>query len=67
MDACQEMLDVAKGKNIYRKYICAIVGEEPVIEIGTGEYDGLISCGTLLNGHIRPVALQEMVRQVKSG
>ena len=67
LDICQEMLDVAKDKNIYNKLICAALGEDPVSEIAAGEYDGLISCGTFTIGHVGPGAFNEIVRQVKSG
>ena len=67
LDICQEMLDVAKEKNIYNKYICAALSAEPVSEIATGEYDGLISSGTFTEGHVGPGGFREVVRQVKSG
>ena len=67
LDICQEMLDVAKEKNIYNKQICAALSEEPVSEIATGEYDGLISCGAFTEGHIGPEGFKEIVRQVKLG
>ena len=67
LDMCQEMLDVAKEKKIYRKLICAPLCQEPVGEISDGEYDGLIACGTFHLGHARAVALNEIVRHVKSG
>ena len=67
LDYCQEMLDVAKEKKIYKKMICAALCEEPVIEISTGEYDGVISCGTFVVGAARAVGLREVVRHIKSG
>ena len=67
LDICQEMLDIAKEKDIYNKLICAALSEEPVSEIAEGEYDGLISCGAFSEGHIGHGAFREIVRQVKSG
>lgn len=67
LDISQEMLDIAKEKNIYNKLICAALCEEPVSEIATGEYDGLISAGLFSPGHAGPGGLKEIVRQVKSG
>ena len=67
LDISQEMLDVTKEKDIYSKLICAALGDEPVSEIATGEYDGLISSGAFTEGHIGPGGFREVVRQVKPG
>ena len=67
LDISQEMLDVTKEKDIYSKLICAALGDEPVSEIATGEYDGLISSGAFTEGHIGPGRFREVVRQVKPG
>ena len=67
LDISQEMLNEARKKNIYTKFICAPLAEQRNPEIETGEYHALICCGTLVIGHVRPEALEEMIRMVKKG
>ena len=61
------MLNEAKKKNLYEKLICAPLNGQRNPEIETAEYHALICCGTLVSGHVRPDALEEMVRMVKAG
>ena len=66
IDISQEMLDEAKKTNVFTKLICASLNEHnPGIE--TGEYHALITTGALIVGHVRPEALEEMIRMVKIG
>ena len=68
LDISQEMLNEAKKKGIpYKRLICAALTETAVPEIETGEFDGLISASVLLKAHVRPSALTEMIRMVKTG
>ena len=67
LDISQEMLNEAKKKNMYQKFICAALSEQQIPEIETGEYDAMICCGTLPIGHVRAYALVEMIRMVKIG
>lgn len=68
LDISQEMLNEAKKKGIpYKRLICAALTEIEVAEIETGEFDGLISAGVLVKAHVRPSALTEMIRMVKTG
>lgn len=67
LDLSQEMLNEAKTKNVYKKLICAPLNEQRNPEVETGEYHALICCGTLVAAHVRPEALEEMVRMVKAG
>lgn len=67
LDLSQEMLNEAKKKNFYKKLICAPLNEQRNPDIETAEYHALICCGTLVPGHVRPEALDEMVRMVKAG
>ena len=68
LDISQEMLNEAEKKGIpYKRLICAPLTENPVPEIKTGEYDGLISASVLIKAHVRPSALVEMIRMVKTG
>ncbi|XP_020620888.1 Williams-Beuren syndrome chromosomal region 27 protein-like [Orbicella faveolata] len=67
LDISQEMLNEAKKKNIYKKFICASLTEQRIPEIETGEYHAMISTGTLGTAHARPEAIEEMIRMVKPG
>ncbi|XP_078378484.1 methyltransferase-like protein 27 [Oculina patagonica] len=67
LDISQEMLHEAKKTNAYTKLICAPLNEQRNPEIETGEYHALISTGTLVIAHVRPEALEEMIRMVKKG
>ena len=67
LDLSQEMLNEAKKKNIYKKLICAPLTERRISEIETGQYYAMISSGTLVIAHVRPEAVEEMIRMVKPG
>jgi len=67
IDISQEMLNEAKKTKAYTKFICAPLNEQRNPEIETGEYHGLICTGTLVPAHVRPEALEEMIRMVKTG
>ena len=67
LDISQEMLQEAKKKNVYKKLICAALNNQRIPEIDTGEFDALICCGTLVQGHANSDAFVEMIRMVKIG
>lgn len=67
LDISQKMLDEAKKLNVYKKFFCAPLSAEPIPDIATDQYDALICVGTLTVGHVKPVALDEIVRIVKPG
>lgn len=67
LDISQGMLNEAKKRNVYKKFICAALDDQRIPEIETGEFDALICGGTMLEGHIRPSALVEMIRMVRIG
>ena len=67
LDISQEMLNEAKKKNVYKRYICAALSDQRIPEVETEEFHALICGGTLITAHIRPSALEEMVRMVKIG
>ena len=67
LDISQEMLNEAKKTNVYTKLICAPLNEQRNPEIETGEYHAMISTGALVIAHVRPEALEEMIRMVKPG
>lgn len=61
------MLDEAKKKNVYKEITCAALTDQQIPEINTGEFDALICCGTLVQGHVHSNAFVEMIRIVKIG
>ena len=62
------MLNIAKDKGVpYRRFICCPLTEKKIDELETGEFDALISAGTLIKANVRPEALVEMIRIVKTG
>ena len=67
LDISPEMLKEAKKRNIYQRFFCVGLSDQQISEIQTGEFDALICAGTLLTGHIRAAAFEEMVRMVKHG
>ena len=67
LDISQKMLDEAKKKDLYKKFICAPLNDQRIPEIEAGEFDALVCGGTLLKGHVRSSALVEMVRIVRTG
>ncbi|KAM7434026.1 Methyltransferase domain [Porites harrisoni] len=67
LDISPEMLKEAKKRNIYKRFFCVGLSDQQISEIQTGEFDALICAGTLLTGHIRAAAFEEMVRMVKHG
>ena len=67
LDISQEMLNIAKKKNVYKNVICAPLSENRIKEVDTGEYDILLSAGTIVYGQVRAAALREVARMVKPG
>lgn len=67
LDISQEMLNVAKEKNAYKKFICAPLSDQRTPGIETDEYDALICCGALVLAHVRPAAIDELIRMVRNG
>jgi len=67
LDISQKMLDEAKKLNIYKNMFCVALGEKPIPGIENDQYDAAICVGTLTVGHVKPVALDEIVRIVKPG
>ena len=67
LDISPGMLEEAKKKNVYRKFICAALGDQRILEIETGEYDVLICVGVFAIAHVPPVAIMQLIRMVKAG
>ena len=67
LDISQGMLNEARKKGVYDKFICAYLTEKQIAEIATGEYDAMVCNGSLTLGHVGPSAFVEMIRMVKTG
>ena len=67
LDISPEMLNEAKKKNVYQKFICAPLNCDQSPEVNTGEYDAMICIGTLCAAHVKATALVEMIRMIKIG
>ncbi|KAL9967994.1 hypothetical protein ACROYT_G026318 [Oculina patagonica] len=67
LDISQGMLNEAKKKNVYQKFICAPLSDQRTPGIEAGEYDALVCVGTLVFAHVKPAAFDEIVRMVKNG
>jgi len=66
LDACPEMLQEAKKKNVYASLIEAFIGPQP-LPIENDTYDLLVGTGLFVEGYVTPDCLPEMIRVVKSG
>ncbi|XP_013402777.1 methyltransferase-like protein 27 [Lingula anatina] len=66
LDGCQDMLDVAKEKGIYMKYICAYLGPDK-LDIPTAHYTCTVCVGTIVPGHATAACLPELIRITKPG
>lgn len=67
LDMSQEMLNHARVKNIYRKFICITMTDQRIPTIETGEYDAVMCCASMGAGHVGPSAFEEMIRVTKPG
>ncbi|CAH1790980.1 unnamed protein product [Owenia fusiformis] len=67
LDCCQQMLDKAKEKNIYRELICSKVGDGAVLPIGSNTYDAVVMSGAFFPEHLQTDSYLELTRIVKSG
>ena len=65
LDISPGMLNEAKKKNVYKKFICAALGGQQIPEIETGEYDVFICVGVFAIAHVPTVALIEIMRMVR--
>ncbi|XP_035659899.1 methyltransferase-like protein 27 [Branchiostoma floridae] len=66
LDASQEMLDVAKTKNVYKNFIKEFLGPNR-LNIDDDTYDGMTACGLFCDGHVGPDCLEQLIRIVKPG
>lgn len=65
IDITPEMLEVARGKNLYRDLILGdLTG---LLKIADGAYDAIVSCGTFTHGHVGPECFPELLRICRPG
>lgn len=64
-DITPQMLDVARGKGIYRTLIEGDLLAP--IDLPDNAYGGVISCGTFTHGHVGPACLPELLRITRPG
>lgn len=60
LDLSPEMLEVARGKGLYRELIAADV-LAPLTMIEPGRYDGVVSAGTFTHGHVGPEGIANLL------
>ena len=65
MDISEEMLNVARFKNVYMDL--KKVDMTQALPFNTGLYGACICVGTFTHGHVPPSAIRELVRIVKPG
>lgn len=65
LDITPEMLEVARGKGLYRQLMQGDLTAR--LEIADGSYDAVISCGTFTHGHVGPVCFPELLRITRPG
>ena len=65
LDFSEEMLNISKRKNIYRRLFQADMNRP--LDIETDCYDAVVCSGSFSYGHVEPKALNELVRITKPG
>ena len=64
-DISEEMLEIAKSKNIYKRSFLSDLTKE--VPVDNSFYDGVVSSGTFTQGHVGPSSIRELVRVTKPG
>lgn len=64
-DISQEMLDVAAGKNLYRKLFTGDLTQ--CLPVSDNSYAAITSSGTFTSGHVGPSAIHELLRITQAG
>ena len=65
MDISSEMLEVAKAKNVYSKFVTSDLTKP--LNIANDQYGAIVSAGTFTHGHVGPEAFDELLRILKPG
>jgi len=65
LDISSEMLDIARGKGLYR---ACFVGDLTVgVDVPEGGYDAVVSSGTFTHGHLGPEAIEGVLALANAG
>ncbi|KAJ7372744.1 Methyltransferase domain [Desmophyllum pertusum] len=67
LDVSEDMLEIAREKAIYNKFIYSYVTNERVDEIDNAEFDGVLASAVITPGQIKPSAFDEIIRWIKPG
>lgn len=65
LDITPEMLEIARGKDLYSTLISADLTQ--TLDLANDTYGGVISCGTFTHGHVGPECLPELLRVTRPG
>lgn len=65
LDITPEMLEIARGKGLYRALMQGDLTKP--LAIVDGSYDAVVSCGTFTHGHVGPECLPELLRITRPG
>jgi len=65
IDISPEMLEVSRGKGVYRELIEADL--TAALPLEDARYGGIVSAGTFTHGHVGPAALHELLRVSRTG
>lgn len=65
LDTSQDMLDLAKGKGVYRNLFCADSNSTELVT--TEKYDVVISVGTFTPGHLDGTSIEPVLKYAKVG
>jgi SAM-dependent methyltransferase len=65
LDVTPQMLEIARGKALYRSLIEADATKP--LPMADGAYGGVVSCGTFTHGHVGPECLPELLRVTRPG
>lgn len=66
-DGAEKMLEIAKLKHAYQNYVCAIFEPGKDSPIPSDSYDGLVTVGSFVPGHLNSDHVSELLRIVKNG
>ncbi|KAL9984570.1 hypothetical protein ACROYT_G006880 [Oculina patagonica] len=67
LDLSEDMIEKAKEKGIYKKFICSYVTSERVADIENAEFDGVLSSGVITQGQVEAPAFDEILRWIRPG
>ena len=67
LDISQKMLNLAAGRGLYKKLICAPLTDTHMEVINTAEYDIVLCAGVIVYGQAKPGAIEQCARFVKPG